>query len=66
MISVRKKAGLTHESTYGSLFVSERASNTHRLFAGKSAPTLRQAQCTASSATGNTVSNTDEITGLST
>lgn len=32
MISVRKKAGLTHESTYGSLFVSERASNTHRLF----------------------------------
>lgn len=66
MISVRKKAGLTHESTYGSLFVSERASNTHRLFAGKGAPTLRQAQCTASSATGNTVSNTDEITGLST
>lgn len=38
MISVRKKAGLTHESTYGSLFVSERASNTHRLFAGKGAP----------------------------
>ena len=66
MISVRRKAGLTHESTYGSLFVSERASNTHRLFAGKGAPTLRQAQCTASSATGNTVSNTDEITGLST
>ena len=52
MISVRKKAGLTHESTYGSLFVSEWASNTHRLFAGKGAPTLRQAQCTASSATG--------------
>lgn len=24
MISVRKKAGLTHESTYGSLFVSEK------------------------------------------
>lgn len=66
MISVRKKAGLTLESTYGSLFVSEWASNTHRLFAGKGAPTLRQAQCTASSATGNTVSNTDEITGLST
>lgn len=65
MISVRKKAGLTHESTYAAS-LSERASNTHRLFAGKGAPTLRQAQCTASSATGNTVSNTDEITGLST
>lgn len=35
MISVRKKAGLTHESTYGSLFVSERASNTHRLLLGR-------------------------------